>query len=75
MWSERFKEYQIISSPIGLNQCGTIQFAGETITDERIITNDVKIRPSLVTEAEYIQMEQDLMTITEELLFHAQAGL
>lgn len=75
MWSERFKEYQIISLPIGLNQCGTIQFAGETITDERIITNDVKIRPSLVTEAEYIQMEQDLMTITEELLFHAQAGL
>ncbi|WP_144561731.1 hypothetical protein [Bacillus mycoides] len=72
VWNERFQRYENVSPSIGLNQCGIIRFVGETKDEGKITTGDVKIRPSLLTEAEYVQMEEDILTITEELLFHTQ---
>ncbi|MEG1410844.1 MAG: hypothetical protein RSD36_13485 [Terrisporobacter sp.] len=73
-WSEELKSYQAISYPIGINQCGTIKFEGEDINGNRFETQELKIKPSLITEEEYEIMESQLKIITENLVDNYQKG-
>jgi hypothetical protein len=71
-WNRTEGQYVVSVPSLGVNQCGIFTIEGVTIESPQTINCEVKLRPSLLTEAEYHLMEQELLAITEELMYKQQ---
>jgi hypothetical protein len=71
-WNPTERQYVVSVPSLGVNQCGTFMIEGVTSETHQTITCEVKLRPSLLSEAEYRIMEQDLLSITEDLMYKQQ---
>lgn len=74
IWDESKKEYELLSPPIGINQCGIIRFQGVLKNGKIVMSDEVKIISSLLTEEEYKIMQDDICTISENLLSNVNLG-
>lgn len=74
IWDESKKEYELLSPPIGINQCGTIRFQGILKNGKIVMSDEVKIISSLLTEEEYKIMQDEICTISENLLSNVNLG-
>ncbi|MEH7075158.1 hypothetical protein [Neobacillus drentensis] len=68
-WNRTERQYVVSVPSLGVNQCGTFWIDGIVSENHQTFTCEVKVRPSLLSEEEYKLMEQDLLSITEELMY------
>ena len=68
IWNNDTNSYDLVSPPLGINQCGIIKFEAILENGSRIISDEVKIISTIMTDEEYLQMQNDLLIISEHLL-------
>lgn len=66
-WSARYNEYVSELPSFGLNQCGFFVFNSYDSQNQLQERFELKVQPSLMTEDEYIDMQEDLLIMVEEL--------